>query len=226
MTKKPTSGGPAPLWISYMPLADLEAAPRNPKAHDQAAISGSIEAFGFAEPIVRDERTGRIVSGHGRRESLLAMQAKGGEPPRGVKKGKDGKWLVPVLRGWASKDDAAAESFLLAANQAVIAGGWDQAALDTSLLRAAEAMDMTRLGFTTADLKGAAAAAGRSGQSPELARGGDTGGFDASPVRQIMLVYRAAEYEEVIRLLALARGKLGTETNTEAILCLLGRAPS
>jgi hypothetical protein len=85
-----------------MPLGQLQAAKRNPKQHS-SDIGTSIGRFGYVEPIVVDERTGRIVAGD--------------------------DWLVPVLRGWASRSDAEAEAYLLASNKLTEVGGWDNAQL-------------------------------------------------------------------------------------------------
>lgn len=122
----------ADRYIDYLPLAEIAGAPRNPKGHDEAGIRASIEEFGFVEPIVRDERTGRLVAGHGRLERLRAMYAAKSRrktPPDGVKLAGDGGWLIPVNRGWSSTDDAHAEAYVVAANRLVERGGWDNLGL-------------------------------------------------------------------------------------------------
>jgi hypothetical protein len=110
-----------------MALSALTPAQRNPKKHALPALRDSIGRFGYVEPIVLDERTGRLVAGHGRAKALSLMKAKGGKPPAGVAE-KDGEWLVPVLRGWASRSDQEAEAYLLASNQLTVAGGWARGA--------------------------------------------------------------------------------------------------
>lgn len=110
--------------IEYMPVADLPEAPRNPKAHAEDELTASMARFGYVEPIILDERTGRIVSGHGRKHELLRGQEAGEAPPDGVLVADDGSWLAPVSRGWASKDDAEAEAFVIAANRIGERGGW------------------------------------------------------------------------------------------------------
>ena len=137
--------------LEWMPLGQLQAAARNPKQHS-AEISTSIGRFGYVEPIVVDERTGRIVAGHGRREALLAMRKRGEVPPAGIRAEGD-EWLVPVLRGWASRSDAEAEAYLLASNKLTEAGGWDNELLAELLkdLGAQDALD--GVGFTEAELE-------------------------------------------------------------------------
>lgn len=124
-------GGLDPRRIAYLPLAELVEDPRNPKAHDQAVIDSSIGRFGMLDPIVRDERTGRIVSGHGRREALVQMEDRGEAAPEGVRTADDGSWLVPVVTGWASRTDQEAAAALIALNRTTELGGWvDESLLD------------------------------------------------------------------------------------------------
>ncbi len=140
------------LHIEYLPLSQLVEAARNPKKHALEPLGASIGRFGYVEPIILDERTGRMVAGHGRRESLLKMRAAGEMPPSGVRSG-DNDWLVPVVRGWASKSDKDAEAYLVASNRHVDLGGWDDAALAEMLqsLAAADALDGT--GFVDDDVE-------------------------------------------------------------------------
>src|SRR5205809_5221565 len=85
--------------FDYVPLSEVRPAPRNPKAHLGDAIRTSIGRFGVAELPLIDERTGRLVAGHGRIDQLTAMRADGQDPPEGVRVAPDGGWLVPVVRG-------------------------------------------------------------------------------------------------------------------------------
>lgn len=120
-----------PRQVQYVPLAALEPDARNPKAHDEETINQSINRFGVLDLIVRDERTGKIVSGHGRRKALLAMYEAGETPPEGVQVDEDGVWLVPVVTGWASRSDTEASAALIALNRTTELGGWvDESLLD------------------------------------------------------------------------------------------------
>ena len=65
-------GTPEPIRIDRM-VETME----NPKGHDGPRIRGGISAFGFVDQPVVDERTGRLVHGHGRMEQLLAMLENG-----------------------------------------------------------------------------------------------------------------------------------------------------
>jgi len=145
-----------------MPLGKLQAATRNPKRHAKD-IGRSIGRFGYVEPIVLDERTGKIVAGHGRREALMAMRKKGEAPPAGVKVEGD-EWLVPVLRGWSSRSDAEAEAYLLASNKLTELGGWDDAEL-ASMLKDLEIQDaLEGVGFEDQEIAGLLGNAGLSSE--------------------------------------------------------------
>ena len=114
-----------PIRVEYLPLSELVRAPRNPKSHDIGLIHQSLGRFGYVEPIALNERTGRIVAGHGRLETLQQKKATGERAPARVIE-RQGEWFVPVLRGVEFASDADAEAYLLASNQTTIAGGWDE----------------------------------------------------------------------------------------------------
>ena len=136
-------------WIEYQRLPDVVRAARNPKGHDDAAIAASIRRFGYTAPVQVDERTGRLVGGHGRLGVVEAAVARGDALPDGLDVDTDGVWLIPVVRGWASTSDAEAEAYLVADNQLTIAGGWVVPDLADMLSRMP---DLTGLGFTPVDL--------------------------------------------------------------------------
>ena len=114
--------------IEYRDLKKLRADPRNPKAHSHEAIEASVSRFGFVEPIVVDERTGFIASGHGRVSTLTQMRMRGEAPPRGVRVTSKGAWQVPVV-SWHSRSDAEAGAALIALNRVSELGGWVDDAL-------------------------------------------------------------------------------------------------
>lgn len=139
--------------ITHLPLAELKPDPRNPKGHALATIDSSVGRFGFLEPIVLDGRTGLIVSGHGRREVLAAMEERGDAPPDGVTVDGDGRWLVPVTTGWSSRDDTEAAGALIAMNRTTELGGWvDDSLLDLLGTLAAEPAGLDGVGYDTDDI--------------------------------------------------------------------------
>lgn len=137
--------------IEYIALDDITPAERNSKDHDASLIGASMERFGFIEPGVLDERTGRLVAGHGRREKLIEKRDAGETPPEGIHV-LDGVWSVPVVRGWSSVDDAEAEAAGIALNRIGEVGGWRRE-LGTVLDQLALApRGLEGLGFDVADL--------------------------------------------------------------------------
>lgn len=144
------------IRTSIRPLSSLLNHPRNPKAHAIEDLIASIERFGFVEPVVVDDRTGLLVSGHGRVEALRRMEAAGKPPPDGVVllSATDSEvpfvWGVEVVEGFRTESDEEALAFLVAANQLTALGGWDDVAL-ARLLTPADT-DLTGLGFTDRDV--------------------------------------------------------------------------
>jgi DNA modification methylase len=140
------------LRLEFRPLDSLTSAKRNPKRHDPS-IAASLERFGVADSIgVIDERTGRLLGGHGRVEALRAMKANGKPAPVGVEV-KGDAWIVPVLLGWSSKDDAEGEAALVAMNETSRAGGWNAGGL-TELLKDLGSERAKGIGFDSKFLAG------------------------------------------------------------------------
>jgi hypothetical protein len=145
-----TTDTPAPRRTEYVRLAELKVNPRNPKSHNLEEIDASVKRFGTIDPIVRDDRTGYIISGHGRRETLTQMFKRGEDAPDGVLVNESGEWMVPVGVGWASRTDAEATAALIALNRTTELGGW----VDDSLLDALDSLDdYSGVGFTEEDIE-------------------------------------------------------------------------
>ena len=148
------SGSQRRARLEFDDLDELAAHlhPDNPKLHDLPAIDSSVERFGYVDPVIRNDRDGRMVSGEGRVRTLLALRANGAPPPAGIELSPSGKWLVPTIHGIdLSPDDARA--FLIAANRTVELGGWDEsrlAELLSELLVSETGLDA--IGFNEADL--------------------------------------------------------------------------
>lgn len=171
--------------VEPMPLSSIRPAPRNPKAHAREEIQNSIVRFGLAELPLVDERTGRLVAGHGRVDQLTAMRDAGQDPPNGV--GVDpatGEWMVPVIRGWASRSDPDAEAYLVGSNNLTVLGGWDEREL-AELLTNLNDVDPTLLavtGFTDEDLAALLAEEEDGGPPPGRTDPDDTPEPPAEPI--------------------------------------------
>jgi hypothetical protein len=77
---------------------------------------------GFTAPVILDERTGTLVTGHGRLDTLVRLQANSQPPPTTVQV-KDGDWLISVIRGLAFPSDAERDAFLVTDNRLTKFGG-------------------------------------------------------------------------------------------------------
>lgn len=142
----------ADRYVDYVPLDQVKPASRNPKRHDSAGINRSINHHGLAELPLLDERTGRLVAGHGRHEQLTVMRDTGQQAPDGIRVDNTGAWHMPVIRGWSSRSDADADAYLIGSNEWTIRGGWDETGLAQVLsdLAKADLLDLT--GYNTDDL--------------------------------------------------------------------------
>lgn len=220
--------------ITYMPLDELVPAARNPKKHRLDLLRSSMDRFGFAAPVLRDERTGRLVVGHGRAETLSQMRDAGQSPPDGVQLDTGGRWLVPVVRGWASRSDAEAEAYLLADNKHSELGGWDDAGLTSALTDLAGFdFDLAELtGWAPSELEDLLNAAAPAAPEPVAAVPATNAGFAETPEQlaarsdrignyeprvgpatggftEMILVYSEQDRSEAVALVADVRAALG-----------------
>lgn len=112
-------------YVEYMRLDQIERAEKNPKDHSSLDIQRSIAEQGFGEPPLLDERTNRLLAGHGRLDACLTLHSNGRPPPEGVTVDHDGMWQIPVVRGMATRTDEHARAYLIASNSLTTKGGWD-----------------------------------------------------------------------------------------------------
>jgi hypothetical protein len=140
--------------IEYMGIDELPPALVNVKHHDAEAVAASMTRFGFVDPVILDERTQRLIAGHGRIEALALLWSNDQAPPEGIGV-EGGVWSIPVVRGWSSRDDDEAAALGVAVNQLVITGGFDDEALAELLgeLNDRE-VSFEGLGFMDYDLPG------------------------------------------------------------------------
>lgn len=203
--------------IEYMPLADLKPAKRNPKRHSVSDLVAALGRFGVIEAQVLDERTGRLISGHGRLEIYQQAEEAELDPPEGVVVA-DGVWTVPVVRGWKSRNNGEAEAALVAVNRLAERGGWDTSMLVSML----DELSATRAGLTgigyqpddLADLRRSL----EERPSPTPTSPGPVGG---TGVRSLVLDYPIADYDRLARGMQALRGKLGVESNAELVARLI-----
>lgn len=186
------------LHIEYVSIDALKKHPRNPKDHDIGAISRSVGRFGFTSPVIVDERTGYLVAGHGRIDTLAQMKAQGKQPPANVQKsGND--WLVPVIRGVAFNSDAEVEAYLVADNRLTILGGWNEPEL-AGLLQDLAAQDQALLeatGYDADDLDAMINALTQPGDTDWGAALGGLATGDRAPFQQMTFTLHDDQAEQV-----------------------------
>lgn len=176
--------------LELMPLGKIRAAKHNPKQHDIPGIMASIRRFGFVDFPTMNEKTGRLVEGHGRQIALKGIKRDGPRPKLDtswppanvVEKGKS--WLVPVIRGLSWESDQEAAAYLAAHNQLTRAAGWDDDGLAALLadVQANSERGLEGLGFEDDYVTGllAAVEAG-SGEIYAPAKDPDLAGIDNVP---------------------------------------------
>ena len=161
--------------FELVPIDDLVDDPRNPKGHDDDALDRSIDVLGYIEPIVEDERTGRLISGHGRKGALIRRRESGMPPPDGIEV-VDGVWHAWVVRGWSSTDDDHAAAALVALNTIGPRGGWVPERVDALLSSVDAKPDLVELmAWDRAELDGLLEKARATDPSP------DPDDFDPGP---------------------------------------------
>lgn len=207
------------LTISYELARGIKGAPVNPKRH-AASLGASIDRFGYTEPVIVDDRTGLLVSGHGRVAQIVAKETAGEDPPEGVVAGPAG-WEIPVVRGWASASDSEAEAALLALNRITERGGWNEAEL-ADLLQGIAGSGFAGTGFDQAELDGLLARLDANpGAGVEASRGERLSRYTEKRTRSIVLDYNQREFADVVQLAQQARAARHVKSNADLFLAFL-----
>lgn len=209
--------------LELMPLSELMKLEweRNPKEHDIVGLRGSMRRFGFTIPLVLDERTGRIVAGHGRLHALAAEHAEGNPPPRLIVEA-EGDWLVPVLRGIEFSSVAEAEAYLVADNRLSEIGGWNETKLGAILADLSREGIASGLGWSDRELATLIAAE----QPLVIGKNLDEAFEDylEADVKQLVLFFDAATYDNVVPRMKLLMEKLNAKSHTDLFTLMLAIA--
>lgn len=224
--------------IEYMALEDIPTAERNPRTHEIAKIRASMVKYGCTLMGILDERTGRLIAGHGRRLGLQQMKAEGDDPPTGITVGDDGTWQAPILRGWASANDDEAKGYLITDNRLPELGGWDERMLAEILDEVAEYnVDLLEIaGYSHADLDDMIAALG----DVEVMAPASTGAHYAESddeiaerrstieayadkkagghLTEMILVFTSEEHAEAVGHIRAIRARDGEQTAAQVVL--------
>lgn len=170
MTEPTALNGDAPRYTTYMRLDEMHEADLNAKGHDGPRIRGSIGQFGFIDQAILDERTGKMVAGHGRLAQLRDMHADGQNAPDGIIVDADGMYRWPVTRGWSSRSDTEAHVVGVTLNRLTEAGGWDDLHTLTEILSSGYDLDPKLLevsGYTLQELDTLRALTGDQGDDDD-----------------------------------------------------------
>ncbi len=206
------------LQLEYIPLDTIGRWPRNPKLHDMDRLRGSIQRFGFVDPMIRDAKSGRLVAGHGRLGSLEKLKADGAAAPDYVVVKKDA-WLVPVVTiEFTSEREA--EDFLLFDNRSVELGGWVTKLLAPILAKHDKNL-LDAVGFESAEVDRIL----QEAQPEKIARGKTpeelAHGYNAGAIKQIVVYFRVGEFDAVANRMQKAGAEMGVDTGADTLLGLL-----
>ena len=104
-------------FVSNYQVNKLKPFPGNPRKHDTDVehLVKSIEHFGWTNPVLVQEKTNRIIAGHGRLEAAKAA---------GIKQ-------VPVI--FLEMTDRDADAYTIADNKLAELSTWDQEKLTAML---------------------------------------------------------------------------------------------
>ena len=168
--------------IEQIPVADLIPYARNARTHSEqqvAQIAGSIQEFGFNNPVLIDGQNS-IIAGHGR---VLAAQRLKLE-------------AVPCIR-LTHLTDAQRRAYVLADNRIALNSGWDEAMLSVELAELhADELDLGLLGFDAGELEKLMGFEVGDIQPPELASG------DRQPFQQMTFTLADEQAEQIKNAIA------------------------
>jgi hypothetical protein len=209
--------------LEYKRLSDLQSWDRNPKLHDIEKLQESMMRFGFANPLIEDEKSGKTLAGHGRTETLVKLKANGAPPPKHILLDKDGEWLVPVIRGLQFDNEAEAEAYLLADNRLQEIGGWDEKMLKEMLVDITDtAAALDGLGWSQKELNALVSQFDKAQVGPKPEEKLDA--FIGNIMSQIAFSFEQKEYDFVVETLDELQKEWKKGNHTEVLLALLQNA--
>lgn len=127
------------LKIQYRPISDLTPYANNPRTHSDEQIAqlvGSIQEFGFTNPILVDPE-GVVIAGHGRLEAA----------------GLAGLEKVPTIV-LANLTEDQRRAYVIADNKLTLNGDWDPVMLEREIRLLGEVkFDLDILGFRASEMR-------------------------------------------------------------------------
>ena len=143
------------MRVEGMALTELIARvePRNARVHDLPKIKESLAANGFVSPPMINEKTGRLVFGHGRVKALVEMRfVDPTKPPARVRLMKNGDWSVPTLRGLSFDSQSDALRYLVADNRMSELASWEMPDLGAMLSELRDQNKLIGTGYSSDDV--------------------------------------------------------------------------
>jgi ParB-like chromosome segregation protein Spo0J len=141
-TQPEATGGPQTRFVQQVeqiPVSDLIPYARNARTHSDAQvaqIAGSIQEFGFCNPVLIDGQNG-IIAGHGRVRAADLLKLA----------------TVPCIR-LDHLTDAQKRAYVLADNRIALNSGWDMEMLANELSDLhADEIDLGLMGFDALELE-------------------------------------------------------------------------
>ena len=171
--------------LEQIATAELIPYARNARTHSEQQvqqIAGSIQEFGFCNPVLIDASNG-IIAGHGRvmAAQLLKLES------------------VPCLR-LSHLTDAQKRAYVLADNRIALSSGWDEEMLANELSDLhADEFDMALLGFDADELGKLLAFEAEEIEPPVLADG------DREPFQQMTFTLHDDQAEAIKRAMEQAK---------------------
>lgn len=194
------------MRVEYMELNKVKTWLKNPKRHKYEAIWESFQEHGYVMPLLLDERTGQLLAGHGRLESLRGLKDRKFDAPEGIMVEK-GEWWVPVIRGFSSSDDPDAAGIAVADNRIEELGGWN----DPALLDLLQEFGTEGTGYDQREMEEMARILAAQA-NPEETKG------QADDIQKMIVILDRGDYEAGLKRLETLMQEHGAENHTEAFL--------
>ncbi|MAS82738.1 MAG: hypothetical protein CMF45_08615 [Legionellales bacterium] len=197
------------MQIEEVGTEELKPYEKNSRTHSKkqiGQIAKSIEEFGFTNPILIDEDNG-VIAGHGR---LMAAKSLKQES-------------VPCIRltGLTEKQRKA---YIIADNKIAEGSGWDDDMLKLELEDLVGGdFDLESTGFDTGELDkilniDEEVVVGEDNMPTQTQQSEE---YEASSIRQIILIYGKDDYEEIVKAMGAYAERHGLASNTDVVTHML-----
>ena len=220
MTETTNASSSGDIRVDYLPLDEMLSWPKNPKLHEVEQIEASMNRFGFTQPVMVDETSGRLVAGHGRLMTLKKIRDGGGSPPDRVKVDDSGAWLLPVLRGVGFANEEEGAAYVVADNRLSELGGWDDSLLAEILTTLRDSNIIDGIGYSANDIDSLI----NSVELPvtrALTPEDKLDGYLDAEIKQIVLYFATEEFDSVIDRFGVIMEHAGVDSHTEVVLKMM-----